>query len=88
MLPNAKRTHQSREMKNLQPTNCPGLSELASFKPSRSRSPSYQKAKTIYDEALVSIKEELEEFNAQNYDSILSEKMPSTDIRPRYRKIK
>ena len=88
MLPNTKRTHQSREMKNLQPANRPGLSELAPLKPTRSRSPSYQKAKTIYDEALVSIKEELEEFNAQNYVNILLENMSSTDIRPRYRKMK
>ena len=39
----------SREMKNLGPVNRPGLSELAPLKPTRSRSPSYQKAKTIYE---------------------------------------
>ena len=49
-------------MKNLGPVNCPGLSELAPLKPTRSRDPSYQKAKTIYEDALRSIREELEAF--------------------------
>ena len=88
IIPTTEVDRRSREIRNLGPVNYPGLSELAPLKPTRSRSPSYQKAKTIYDEALISIKEELDEFNAQNYDSILSENMPSTDIRPRYRKMK
>ena len=88
IIPRTEVDRRGREVKNLRPVNRPGLSELAPLKPTRSRSPSYQKAKTIYDEALISIKEELDEFNAQNYDIILSENIPSTDIRPRYRKMR
>ena len=50
----------SREIKNLGPVNRPGLSELAPLKPTRSRSPSYQKARTIYEEALNAIQKELD----------------------------
>ena len=73
-------------MKNLGPVNCPGLSELAPLKPTRSRSPSYQKAKTMYDEAMNSIREELEAF--QNFENTSSEIVPHTDIRMKYRKLK
>ena len=73
-------------MRNLGPVNCPGLSELAPLKPTRSRSPSYQKAKTMYDNAVISIREELEEF--QNYENTSSEIVPHTDIRMKYRRLK
>ena len=53
---------QSREMKNLGPVNRPGLSELAPLKPTKRRSPIYQKARTIYEEALNAIQKELDAF--------------------------
>ena len=47
IIPTTEVDRRSREIKNLGPVNIPGLSELAPLKPTRSRSPSYQKAKTI-----------------------------------------
>ena len=73
-------------MKNLGPVNRPGLSELAPLKPTRSRSPSYQKAKLLYDEALDSIHEELDAF--RNFENASSEIVSDTDIRIKYRKLK
>ena len=62
MIPRTEVDRRCREMKNIGPFNRPGLSELAPLKPQRSRSPSYQKAKLLYDEALDSIHEELDAF--------------------------
>ena len=76
----------SREMKNLGPVNRPGLSELAPLKPTRSRSPSYQKARAIYEEALNAIQKELDAF--QNLENASSEILPDTDIRIKYRRLK
>ena len=73
-------------MKNLGPVNCPGRSELAPLKPTRSRSPSYQKAKTMYDNAVNSIREELDVF--RNLENTSSKIVPGTDIRIKYRKLK
>lgn len=64
IIPRTEVDRRDRETQNLRPVNCSGLSELAPLKPTRSRRPSYQKAKTIYEEALRSIREELDEFNA------------------------
>ena len=86
IIPRTEVDRRGREVKNLGPVNRPGLSELAPLKPTRSRSPSYQKAKTIYDEALISIKEELDAF--QNFEITSSEIVPDTEIRTRYRKLK
>ena len=86
IMPRTELGRRSREMKNLRPANCPGLFELAPLKPTRSRSPSYQKAKTMYDEAMTSIREELEAF--QNFENTSSEIVPHTDIRIKYRKLK
>ena len=86
IVPRTEVDRRSREIKNLGPVNIPGLSELAPLKPTRSRSPSYQKAKTIYEEALRSIREELEAF--QNFENTSSEIVPHTDIRMKYRKLK
>ena len=49
IIPRTEVDRRGREVKNLGPVNRPGLSELAPLKPITSRSPSYQKAKTIYD---------------------------------------
>ena len=86
ILPRTEVDRQSREIKNLGPVNCPGISELAPLKPTRSRSPSYQKAKTIYEEALYTIRKELDAF--QNFEITSSEIVPDTEIRTRYRKLK
>ena len=67
IVPRTEVDRRGREMKYLEPVNRPGLSELAPLKPTRSRSPSYQKARTMYDEAMNSIREELEAF--QNFEN-------------------
>ena len=77
-----------RELNNLRSANPPGLSELAPLKMSRSRSPSYQKAKGIFEEALKATQRELREFEAQNYLQESPESLPLTDVRPRYRKLR
>ena len=78
----------NRELNNLRPSNLPGRNELAPLQLSRSRSPSYQKAKTIFEEALKATHRELADFDAQNYHNKTPENLPSTDIRPRYRKLR
>ena len=59
---------------------------MAPLKPTRSRSPSYQKARTIYEEALNAIQKELDAF--QNLENASSEIVPDTDIRIKYRRLK
>ena len=86
IIPRTEVDRRGREVKNLGPVNRPGLSELAPLKPTRSRSPSYQKAKTIYEEALNTIRKELDAF--QNFEITSSEIVPDTEIRTRYRKLK
>ena len=54
----------------------------------RNRSPSLQKAITIYEEAVRAIQRELAEFEAQKYLFKPHEDLHSTDIRPRYRKLR
>ena len=53
----------------------------------RNRSPSLQKAITIYEEAVRAIQRELAEFEAQKYLFKPHEDLHSTDIRLRYRKL-
>ena len=54
----------------------------------RNRSPSLKKAITIYEEAVKAIQRELAEFEAQKYLFKPYEDLHSTDIRPRYRKLR
>ena len=54
----------------------------------RNKSPSLKKAITIYEEAVRAIQRELAEFEAQKYLFKSLEDLPSTDIRPRYRKLR
>ena len=86
IIPTTEVDRRSREIRNLGPVNYPGLSELAPLKQTRSRSPSYQKAKTMYDNAVNSIREELDAF--RNLENASSEIVPDTEIRKQYRKLK
>ena len=86
IVPRTEVDRRCREMKNIGPFNRPGLSELAPLKPTRSRSPSYQKARTIYEEALNAVQKELDAF--QNIENASSEIVPDTDIRIKYRRLK
>ena len=54
----------------------------------RIRCPSLQKAQSIYEEAVRAIQRELAEFEAQKYLFKPLEELPSTDIRPRYRRLR
>merc|ERR1711873_21271 len=54
----------------------------------RNRSPSLKKAITIYEEAVKAIQRELAEFEAQKYLFKPHEDLHSTDIRPRYWKLR
>ena len=66
-MPTTSRSRQSvsrRELDNLRSVNQPGRSELAPLRSSRSRSPSFQKAKTIYEEAVKATQRESAEFEA------------------------
>ena len=89
--PLVSRSRQSiskRELNNLRSSNLPGRNDLAPLQLSRSRSPSYQKAKTIFEEALKATHRELSEFDAQNYHKETPENLHAKDIRPRYRKLR
>ena len=78
-----------RELRNLQSTNLPGALENQNDHPtSRKRKPAYLRAKLIYNEALTSFKEELLEFEAQNYLNLPPENIHQTDIRARYRTLR
>ena len=55
---------------------------------SRNRNPRLQKAISIYEEAVRAIQCELAEFEAQKYLFKPHEDLHSTDIRPRYRKLR
>ena len=90
-MPPASGDHQSssvRELNNLKSVNPPGRLELDPLPPTRNRSPSLQKAQTIYQEAVRAIQRELAEFEAQRYLFKPREDLPSSDIRPRYRRLR
>ena len=71
--------HQNNNQSNMPP---------ALRRSTRSKSPSLRKAYTIYEEAVSAIQRELAEFEAQKYLLKPMEDLPSTDLRPRYRKLR
>ena len=79
----------SRELKNLEPINLPGVLEKQNAKSAtRVRSPSYRRALLIYTDALEAIQVELDEFNAQQYlDSPFAE-LPNTDLKSRFKSLR
>ena len=63
-----RRSVLEKEIKNLQSYNAAGVSELhIPNYTSRKRVPTYNKAKYIYNEALESLRTEMQEFNAQKF---------------------
>ena len=84
---NLRQSVLEREIQNLKSTNLPGLSELGPLRSTRNRGPSYQKAKSTFEDALKSLTRELMEFDDQHYYDESPESLPLTDIRSRYRKI-
>ena len=81
-----RQSSSTRELNNLKSVNQPVRLELAPLPSTRNRSPSLQKAQTIYQEVVRAIQRELAEFEAQSYLFKPREDLPSSDIRPRYRK--
>lgn len=72
----------------MQPTNRPRLSETQDEQPIlRKRAPSYYLAKMVNEQTLISINNELEEFEPQQYLNLPPDQLPSIDIRSRYRKL-
>ena len=55
---NLRQSVSEREIQNLRSSNLPGLSELGPLRSTRNRGPSYQKAKSTFDDALKSITRE------------------------------
>ena len=63
-----------KELKNLKSYNPAGAKELNHFNPiSRKRNPSYQRAKYIYEDALMSLRSEIQEFHAQDFQNMNSD---------------
>ena len=84
-----RRSTSNRELRNLEPTNCPGVTEITDVQSrTRPRRPSYQKARQIYTDALDAFNDELLEFDEQNYFSVPDGGLPQTNIRSRYRKLR
>ena len=54
----------------------------------RKRSPSYPKARYIYDETLKAFKAEMATFDDQHYFNMPFEDLPQSNIRPPYRKLR
>ena len=78
---NLRQSVSEREIQNLKSSNLPGLSELGPLRSARNRGPSYQKAKSTFEDALKSITRELMEFDDQHYYDESPENLPLTDNR-------
>ena len=70
------------------PTQTQSQDDPGHRRSARNKCPSLQKAKTIYEEVVRAVQRELAEFEAQKYLFKPLEELPSTDIRPRYRKLR
>ena len=77
-----------KELKNLQSYNVAGVSELhIPNYTSRKRVPTYDKAKYIYNEVLESLRTEIQEFNAHNFQSMEATALIDTDVSSRCKRI-
>ena len=77
-----------KELKNLQSYNGAGVSELhIPNYTSRKRVPTYNKAKYIYNEALESLRTEIQEFNAQKFQTMEAIDLTNTDVSSRCKRI-
>ena len=78
-----------QEIENPKSVNLPGALEITNTPLStRKRSPSYQKAKYMYDETLKALNAEIARFDAQKYHNEPYEALINSNIRPHYRKIR
>ena len=77
-----------KELKNLQSYNLAGVSELhIPNYTSRKRAPTYNKAQYIYNEALESLRTEIQEFNAQKFQTMEAIDLKNTDVSSRCKRI-
>ena len=83
-----RQSNTEREIKLLESHNPPGTRDLNDkIKPTRSRIPSLIKARSTYKDQRDRIKDNLEEFFEQNFESLDKNTLPDTDLNDRYKAI-